>query len=126
MSDDIARPNSIDARLAVLEATVRALSGRLDTVSGRTHTLISEVQVLTLAAEEARDQRGSLIDKLNDVQTTINSLNTASVKSVIEMTHHVRLCELRSARLERLAWAVVSVLVAVLGFLVAPYFVRPH
>jgi uncharacterized protein YoxC len=126
MNDGVARATPIEVRLAVLEENVRRIDSRLNTVSDRTHTLISEVQAVTLGIEEARDQRSNLIDKVDDIQTSVNSLSHANVKSVVEMSEHVKLCERRSARLEKLAWAAISALVAVLGALALPYLQLVH
>jgi uncharacterized protein YoxC len=121
MNDTHEHPNSVDARLAVLESQVRALTNRVGEVSNRTHQLATTMQGVVTNTEEARDQRLDLIEKVKDIQGTINSLSTASATTGVEMKHHVRLCELRSARLEKLAWAAISALIAVLGFLGTPY-----
>lgn len=111
-----------DARLAVLEDNVRKLDTRVNEISSRTHTLVSAGQATTAVLEEARKQRADMIEKLDVVQNTINSLNTASISSVLEMTHHVKMCDQRSARLEKLAWIALGIIITIFGFLAAPYF----
>lgn len=123
MSDDDRR-HSTETRLSLLEENLRRIDTRLNEVSSRTHTLISSVTSLSLSAEEAHDQRSNLLKKIDDVQGSINTLNTASVLAVREMSSHVVLCDKRGARLEKIGWSVLSVLVPILGFLLLSYLTR--
>src|SRR5678816_4236666 len=117
---------SVDVRLAILEGNVARLENRITEVSNRTHTLMNEVSGVSVTLKEASERREDMIEKIDAVQDTVNAMSVASARSVTEMAQHVRMCDRRSARLEKLAWGAISALVAALSFLAAPYFNLPH
>jgi len=118
---------SVETRLAVAEEQIRAFNLRLTSVSDRAYALTSSVESVHVVLKEAREQRSDLIDKVDDVQETIRALKDDSIRVGTEMAHHVRVCEARSSRLEKLAWTAISVMLTVMGFLATAYFTRiPH
>lgn len=120
MSDHNFR-HSPDARLAVLEDIVRRLDVRLEQVSARTHTLTNTVQQVSLLSEEAREQRGELIEKVDNINQDIISLGKASMKTNLEMNFHVAQCDKRGARLEKIGLAVLAALLTLIGGLALWY-----
>ena len=121
MSDHNERAYPFETRLAILEETMRRAETRLNQVSERVHTLVNTVTQTAMLADEARDQRLSLIAKVERVENTIDTLDTAMVRNGMNVEHHVEICAARAARLEKIAWAMLSGVAAILCFLVLQY-----
>lgn len=124
MSDEY-RPNSIEARIAVLESQFRAATSRLGEVSARTHALSQSMQVVVLNTDEARDQRAEMLEKINIVADKVNDLSIKAATAAIEVGYHVRLCDKRSARVEKIGLALLAALLPLIGFLVYHYLRNP-
>ena len=124
MNDVHPRPTAIETRVAVLEEQVRAFNLRLTAVSDRAYGLNGSMEAVLTGQRDATAQRNELTDKLDEVQATIHALREASVKATTELAFHSQRCEQRSARLERLAWFALSILLTVFGFLAVSYFTR--
>lgn len=116
--------SSVEARLAVLEDNMRRVDARLGIVSDRTHTLISSMQALTLGMEEAHDQRVEVLDKVNDIQRTINTLTADAIKATAEIGHHVTDCVKRGARTEKIQLAVLVAILTLAATLLTPLLIH--
>lgn len=122
MSDDLFdRPNSTDARLAVLESQMRAISARLEAVSARTHEQGNSLGVVLVNTEEAREQRNEMMEKIDDVAQRVGNLTTSAAVAASDIAHHVRICEQRGARIQALCIALLAALFPLIGFLVYSY-----
>lgn len=123
MNDE--RGPTTESRLAVLEDNMRRVDTRVGVISDRTHTLVSSMQAVTLGIEEAHDQRVVILDKVDDIQRTINTMTTEAVRSTTEMSHHVLECAKRGARSERIQIAVLAAILTLAATVLA-YYLTHH
>lgn len=124
MNDGYEHPNSVDARLAVLEEQVRAFNTRLNVVSDRAYELTGSMRSVLTGQEEAHEQRTDLVAKVGRVETTLNALVTTTAVAARSLSEHERVCDRRSARIEKLGWTMLSAILGICGFLAAQFFAR--
>lgn len=108
---------TMDARVAVLEESFKRVERRLDIVGERTHTLVNSVNASTLLQEEAQEQRSTMLKSLDNVEKTVATLSADTLRTVLELSHHVKMCDKRSGRLEKIGLALIGSVLSVLGLL---------
>lgn len=116
--------HSVEARIAVLEDVVRRLDSRLEQVSTRTHTLTSAVQEVSLLSEEAREQRAEIINKVNSTNNSVSDLTRAMLTVTMDVGYHVKQCDKRGGRLEKIGLSVLAAVLALGGGLALWYVTR--
>lgn len=114
--------NTTETRLALLEETARRLEARVNVVSDRTHTLLSQATASGLMAEEARDQRIAMLTKVEAVETAISTLGRESLKASLDVAHHVATCSEHWRELKKIGIVLLGAMITAIGFLAAPYF----
>lgn len=124
MNDSYQTSNSVDARIAVMEAQIQAFNTRLNVVSDRAYGLTGSMEGVLSVLREAREQRTDLLNRVANVQETLADIDNANGRLSVEVATHVRLCEIRSSRIEKLAWIGFSSILTVLGFLATAYFAK--
>lgn len=108
---------TMDARVAVLEESFKRVERRLDIVGERTHTLVNSVNASTLLQEEAQEQRSTMLKSLDNVEKTVATLSADTLRNILELSHHVKMCDKRSGRLEKIGLALIGSVLSVLGLL---------
>lgn len=111
----------VETRVAILEDAVNRMEKRLETVSERTHTLVNAVNTSTILQEEAQEQRTHISSTLDTVKDNLHTMKNENLKTIIELTHHVRTCETRSGRLEKIGLAMLASLLTLIVMVIANY-----
>jgi hypothetical protein len=64
----------------------------------------------------------SIWGRMQKIEDRVEQHGTALTQAVTLLTSHVQSCDKRGARTEKLGYIAISLVIAVLGFLVKPYF----
>lgn len=114
----------VETRVAILEDAVNRMEKRLETVSERTHTLVNAVNTSTILQEEAQEQRAHISTTLDTVKDNLHTMKNENMKTIIELTHHVRSCETRSGRLEKIGMAMLASLLTLIIMLIVNHLTK--
>lgn len=109
-------------RLGSIEATVVAATTRLQVVGERTHDHGNLLHVLDDKLEESGEVRKEILGNVNRLTDKVEVLNRELAVSSSNMFLHIQACDKRAARLEKFMWFLVSAMIAILGFFLAPHF----
>jgi len=69
-----------------------------------------------------KDDTAHIRHTQHEVANTIQGFIATSSTNQLLLTEHLKICDTRSARLERIAWGVMAGVVAVLGLLLKIHF----
>lgn len=121
MADEVGE----ERRLTKIETLLEVTRSEMAIVRERTHTFASTLTETALMAEEAYKQRVELLSRQSSIEDKVHAVGVNLQNALGSFNSHVRTCNARSSRLERLAWATGFGVLSILAYLIKYIFEHP-